>query len=144
MVVALIVLPFCSDGSIVGFIIGIVMSVFIVVIVIVAHPRPSPPLSSPPLHHVTLGDGVRKRAHNHNRIGQGGGSISSGDGKRVKNHGIVHRVMHDFHVKINPRQKLGNAVACTSVAPMQLHRPICHTGLNTANHCAAEEEWGGV
>ena len=39
MVVALIVLPFCSDGSIVRFIIGIIMSVFIVVIVIVAHPR---------------------------------------------------------------------------------------------------------
>jgi len=84
MVVALIVLPFCSDGSVVGFIIGIVMSVFIVVIVIAAHPRPSPPLLSPPLRHVTLGDGARKRAHNHNRIGQGGGSISSGDGKKVK------------------------------------------------------------
>jgi len=26
---------------------------------------------------------------------------------------------------------------------MQLHRPICHTGLNTANHCTAEEEWEG-
>ena len=41
MVAVLIVLPFCSDGSIVGFIIGIVMSVFIIVIVvvIVAHPR---------------------------------------------------------------------------------------------------------
>jgi hypothetical protein len=124
MVAALIVFPFCSeDGSIVGFIIGIVMSVFIVVVVVVvvAHPRPSPPLSSPPLRHVTLGDGACKRAHNHNRIGQGGGSKSSGDGKKVKNHGIVHRVTHDFYVKINPRQKLDNAVACTSVAPMRLH-----------------------
>ncbi len=39
MAVALIVLPFCSDVSIVGFENGVVMSVFIVVIVVVAHPR---------------------------------------------------------------------------------------------------------
>jgi len=30
MAAALIVLPFCSDGSIVGFVIGVVMSVFVV------------------------------------------------------------------------------------------------------------------
>jgi hypothetical protein len=36
---ALVVLPFCSDGSIVGFVIGVVMSVFIVVVIVVAHPR---------------------------------------------------------------------------------------------------------
>ena len=41
MAAVLIVLPFCSDGSIVGFVIGIVMSVFVVVVVVVvvAHPH---------------------------------------------------------------------------------------------------------
>jgi hypothetical protein len=29
--------------------------------------------------------------------------------KKVKNHGIVRRVKHNFYVKINPRQKSGNA-----------------------------------
>ena len=27
---------------------------------------------------------------------------------------------HDFYMKINPRQKSGDAFACTNVAPMQL------------------------
>ena len=31
----------------------------------------------------------------------------------------------DFYVK-----KSGNAVACTSVAPMRLRCPICHAGIN--------------
>jgi len=62
-----------------------------------------------------LGDGVvRERVHNLNRIGQGGGSISSSDRKMVKNHGIVHRVVHNFYVKVIPRQKSGDAVACDS------------------------------
>ena len=39
MAAALVVLPFCSNGSVVGFVIGIVMSAFVVVIVVVAHPR---------------------------------------------------------------------------------------------------------
>ena len=39
MAVALIVLPFCSDGSVIGFIIGIVMSIFAVVVIVAAHPR---------------------------------------------------------------------------------------------------------
>ena len=50
--------------------------------------------------------------------------------KRLKNHGIVHRVRHNFYMKINPRQKWGDAVACASFAPMPLHRPIRHAGLN--------------
>ena len=95
------------------------------------YPPPSPPPSLPPLRNMMLGDGARKRAHNLNRIGQGGGSISSGVGKKVKNHGIVHRVTHDFYVKINPREKSGDAVACASVAPVRLHHLICHKGINT-------------
>ena len=41
--------------------------------------------------------------------------------KKVKNHGIVRHVTHDFYVKINPRQKSGDAVACANVAPVRLH-----------------------
>ena len=47
MAAALVVLPFCSNGSIVGFIIGVVMSVFIVVIVVIAHPRYGASLGGP-------------------------------------------------------------------------------------------------
>jgi len=38
MSTALVVLPFCSNGSVVGFLIGIVMSVVVVVVVVIAHP----------------------------------------------------------------------------------------------------------
>ncbi len=38
MAAALVILPFCSNGSVVGFVIGMVMSVFVVVILVVAHP----------------------------------------------------------------------------------------------------------
>jgi hypothetical protein len=38
---------------------------------------------------------------------------------------------HNFYVTITPRQKSGNAVARTSVAPVQLHRLIRHKGMNT-------------
>jgi len=92
---------------------------------------------------VTLGDGVCERVHNLNRIGQGGGSISSGDGKKVKNHGIVHPVTHDFYVKIKTRQKSGDAVACASVAPARLHRLICHKGINTWRIIAQQMKNGG-
>ncbi len=51
--------------------------------------------------------------------------------------------MHIFYVKPHPRQKLGHTVACTSVAPMQLHCPICHTGINTWLIIAALDEDGG-
>ena len=67
----------------------------------------------------------------------------SGDGKKVKNHGIVRRVTHDFYVKINPRQKSGDAVACTSVAPVQLHRLICHKGIKTWQIIAQQRKNGG-
>jgi len=80
---------------------------------------------------VTLGEGAREQAYNLNRIGRWGGSISSGDGKKAKNHGIVHRVAHDFYMKINTRQKSGDAVACANIAPVQLHCLICHNGINT-------------
>jgi hypothetical protein len=92
---------------------------------------------------MTLGDGAHKRAHNLNRIGQGGGSISSGDGKKLKNHGIVHRVTHNFYVKNNPREKSGDAVACASVAPVQLHHLICHKGINTLQIIAVQRKNGG-
>jgi hypothetical protein len=67
----------------------------------------------------------------------------SGNGKKVKNHGIVHRVTHDFYVKINPMQKSGDAVACTSVAPMQLHRLIRHKGIKTWRIIAQQRKNGG-
>jgi len=92
---------------------------------------------------VTLGDGARKWGHNLNRIGQGGGSILSGDGKTVKNHGIMRHVMHNFYVKINPKQKSGNAVACASVAPVRLHCLICHKGINAWRIIAQQRKNGG-
>ncbi len=103
-------------------------------------PLPSPPPSSPPLR---LGDGACERAHNLIRIGQGGGSILSGDGKKVKNHGIVRCVTHNFYVKINPRQKSGNAVACASVPPWTASPDSPQKNKYKLNHCTAEEEWGG-
>jgi len=120
MAAALIIRPFCSNhGSVVGFVIGIVMSVFVVVVVVVlAHPA----VSSSVVATTTSRD-----------IGRWGarvGTQSQQDWarrrvnlerrrKKVKNHGIVHRVTHNFYVKINPRQILGDAVACTSV-------PLCN------------------
>ena len=38
MAAALVVLLFCSNRSIIGFVIGVVMSIFIIVAVLVAHP----------------------------------------------------------------------------------------------------------
>ena len=147
MAAVLIILPFCSDGSIVGCWLRHLYR----------HirlrrccrcrcsPPPSPPPSSPPLRHVTLtlGDGACEKAHNHNRIGQGRRSISSGNGKKVKIHGILHCVKHGFYVKINPRQTLGDGVACTSVASMQLHRPIRHAGINIQRIIARQRRNGG-
>jgi len=63
--------------------------------------------------------------------------------KKVKNHGIVHRVMHNFYMKINPRQKSGDAVACASVAPVRLHRLIHHKGMNTWRIIAVQGRNGG-
>jgi hypothetical protein len=50
---------------------------------------------------------------------------------------------HDFYVKITPRQKLGNAVARASVAPVHLHRRICHKGINTRRIIARGRGSGG-
>ena len=55
----------------------------------------------------------------------------------------MHRVTHNFYVKINPREKSGNAVACASVAPMQLHCLIRHKGINTWQIIAARRRNGG-
>jgi hypothetical protein len=50
---------------------------------------------------------------------------------------------HDFYVKITPRRKSGNAVARTSVAPVQLHRLIRHKGINTRRIIACGVGSGG-
>ena len=50
---------------------------------------------------------------------------------------------HDFYVKITPRQKSGNTVAHTSVAPVRLHRLIRHKGINTWQIIAARRRNGG-
>jgi hypothetical protein len=50
--------------------------------------------------------------------------------------------MHDFYVKINPRQKLGDTVACTSVAPMRLHHPNRHAGINMQQIIAQQRKNG--
>jgi len=63
--------------------------------------------------------------------------------KKVRNHGIMHRVSHNFYVRINPRQKSGDAVTCTYVAPMRLHRLICHKGINTWQLIAPRRRNGG-
>jgi hypothetical protein len=55
----------------------------------------------------------------------------------------MHRVTHDFYVKFNPRQKSGNAVACTNAAPMRLHHLICHKGINTWQIIAPRRRNGG-
>ena len=51
--------------------------------------------------------------------------------------------MHIFLVWPHSRRKLNNAVACTSVVPMQLNCPICHLEINTWQIIAALEDDGG-
>jgi len=51
--------------------------------------------------------------------------------------------MHEFYMKTNPRQKSSNAVACASVAPMPLHHPICHVGINIQLIIAQQRRNGG-
>jgi hypothetical protein len=46
-------------------------------------------------------------------------------------------------MKINPRQKWGDAVACASFAPMPLHRPIRHAGLNKQLIIVRQRKNGG-
>jgi hypothetical protein len=52
-------------------------------------------------------------------------------------------MMHDFYVKINPRQKSGDAVARACVAPVRLHRPIHHAGINIWLIIAQQRKNGG-
>jgi hypothetical protein len=61
----------------------------------------------------------------------------------TSNHGLVRVCEHDFYVKITPRQKLGNAVARSSVAPVRLHRLIRHKGINTRRIIARGGGSGG-
>ena len=46
-------------------------------------------------------------------------------------------------MKTHLRQKLGDGVACASVAPMPLHCLICHAGINTRLIIAPQRENGG-
>ncbi len=68
MAVVLVVLHVCRNGSIVVFIIIVIMSIVVIDVILVAHPHRLLLRLSPPLHHVTLGEGVRERAYNLNRI----------------------------------------------------------------------------
>ena len=47
-------------------------------------------------------------------LGKGEGQYRAATEKKLKNHGIVHRVTYDFYVIINPREKSGDAVAFAS------------------------------
>ena len=48
-------------------------------------------------------------------------------------------VTHDILLKLHPGQNLGDAVARASVAPVRLHHPIHHEGINTLRIIAASE-----
>jgi hypothetical protein len=45
--------------------------------------------------------------------------------------GIVRHVTHDFYMKPHTRQKSGDAVARSSDAPVRMHCPKRHAGINT-------------
>ncbi len=77
------------------------------------------------------------------RLGWREGNVLVAMKKKVKYHGLVHRATHDFYMKINPRQKLCDAVACASVAPMRLHHPIRHAGINKQLIIARQRRNGG-
>ena len=64
------------------------------------------------------------------RLDRGESQFLAATVKKVIYHGLVHPEMHNFYMKTNPRQQSGNAIACASVAPMQLHCRICHTEIN--------------
>jgi hypothetical protein len=71
-----------------------------------------------------------------NKIGWGGGY-------QVKYRRTMFWVMHDILLKLHPGRTLSYAVARASVAPMRLHRPIHHKGINTLRIIAASEGEGG-
>ena len=66
-----------------------------------------------------------------NKIRPWGGPFPSGHGIKCKKSWRRASCAHNFYVKINPREKSGDAVACASVAPVRLHRLIRHKGINT-------------
>ena len=90
----------------------------------------------------TLGEGARTEG-GINKIRPWGGPFHSGHGIKCKISWPRALCDADFYVKINPRQKSGNAVACTSVAPMQLHCPICHAGISIQVIIAQQRKNGG-
>ncbi len=59
--------------------------------------------------------------------------------KRVKYCRTMLWVTLDILFKLHPGQKLGDAVAWASVAPVRLHCPIYHEGINTLRIIAASE-----
>ena len=91
-----------------------------------------------------LGEGTHARGGGGiNKIGQWGGPFPSGHGKKGNIMASCVCGEHDFYVKITPRQKSGNAVARTSVAPVRLHRLIRHKGINTRRIIACGGGLGG-
>ena len=72
-----------------------------------------------------------------------GGEYHGSNRKKEKYRCTMFWVTHDILLKIHPGQKSGDAVARASVAPMRLHCPICHEGINTLRIIAALEEDGG-
>jgi hypothetical protein len=92
-----------------------------------------------------LGEGAGAQAQRGgiNKIRPWGEPLPSGHGIKCKISCLVHCLMHNFYMRINPRQKLGNAVACASAAPMRLHCLICHVGINIQLIIAQQRKNGG-
>ncbi len=91
---------------------------------------------TPPQRHRRYAPSDERWGGGINKIRPCGGQFHSGHGKKGK-----ISVTHNF--KINPRQKLDDAVACASVAPMQLHRPIHHAVIYKQLIIARQRRNGG-
>ena len=89
------------------------------------------------------GRGARKEGGYQQDWMGGGVNIMAAAEKRVKYCRTMFWVTQDILLKLHPGQKLGDAVAWASVAPVQLHRPIYHEGINTLRIIAASEGDGG-
>ena len=104
-------------------------------------PPPPPPPSSPPLRHVTLGEGARER----------GGIVRIGGrglGRRWARRKWVfrcpvHANTHEFAAKKKTRQNSRDAVAWASYAPMRLHRQNRRGGMPKLPIIARSEPNGG-
>jgi hypothetical protein len=96
---------------------------------------------APSDEHWEMGHGRGGRALT--GLGNGEGKYRAATKKKVKYHGLVHPYTHEFQVKIHPRQKSGDAVACASVAPVRLHHLIHHKGTNTWRIIAHRGGMGG-